>query len=187
MVRVKAEIRAELAKAIQELRTVLDCRVTVQESSITEHQKDLEKSIDSKLAVMENKLRNDPMPGAIGTGINSSWADTVAKEVESKIHEVTADVNVLKQRAEEMQLDKNEYMYQRVTVVKRGRRMIKTELTLYSTKSDVTGFPSLTASVSVCNSLVQLLNQDRSNLSWFLKRKKTSCSTMQKTCRGRKT
>jgi len=95
VVRVKSEIRTELAKAIKEPRTEFDSRITVCETRITDHQQDIQKSIDSKLAVMEDKMRNDSVSGIVGTGSKSSWVDVVSKDVESNIHGVTADVTVL--------------------------------------------------------------------------------------------
>ena len=53
-------------------------------------------------------MRNDSVSGIVGTGSKSSRVDVVSKEVESKMHGVTADVTVLKQQAVEMQMDKDE-------------------------------------------------------------------------------
>jgi len=95
--RAKSEIRTELAKAIKELRAEFDSRITVCETRITDHQQNMQRSTNSMLAVMEDKMRNDSVSGIVGTGSTSSWADVVSKEVESKIHGVTADVTVRKQ------------------------------------------------------------------------------------------
>jgi hypothetical protein len=57
---------------------------------------------------MKNKIRNASAAGLNSEGGKLSWADAVSKEVDSKIHDVTAEVTVLKQQAVEMQMEKDE-------------------------------------------------------------------------------
>jgi hypothetical protein len=108
VVRLKSDIRTVMAKAIRELRNEFDSQITVCETRFTDHQQGAQKSIESKLAVIENKMKNDFVPGIVDTCSKSSWMDAVSKEVESKINEVTAYVTVLKQQVVEIQMDKDE-------------------------------------------------------------------------------
>ncbi len=110
VVRVTSDIRTELATAIKELRCELkqiDSRITAQETRTTNYQHDLQTSIDSKLSVLEDKVRNETVSGVDGAS-SKSWADIVSKEVDSKLHGVTAEMTVLQLQAREMQMDKDE-------------------------------------------------------------------------------
>ena len=105
MVRAKSDIRTELANAIIDLRDEFDSRIAVNEARTTDQQQDLQRSIDSKLAALEYKMRNDSVTGVDGAAGKPSWADVVSQEMETRVHGVTAKVTVLKQQAIEMQMD----------------------------------------------------------------------------------
>ena len=75
LVRVKAEIRAEVSNAFKELKNdihQMDSRLAQCEKGMTECRQELQTSVSVKLTDMEKKLENN-------TG--ASWSDIVAKEV----------------------------------------------------------------------------------------------------------
>ena len=72
VVRLKSDIRTEMAKAIRELRNEFDSRITVCETRFTDHQQGAQKSIESKLAVIENKMKIVFVPGIVDTCSKSS-------------------------------------------------------------------------------------------------------------------
>ena len=102
LVRVKAEIRAEVSNAFKELKNdihQMDSRLAQCEKGMTECRQELQTLVSVKLTDMEKKLENN-------TG--ASWSEMVAKEVSTQMSGVEAEMALLHQQTRTIWEDKEE-------------------------------------------------------------------------------
>lgn len=102
LARTQFDIRSEMTNAIQQLKTDLagvNHRCDEYEKKVEEYKKEMNDMIAEKLPDMVADINNDSTP---------SWSEIVAKEIDTRMSSVSAEVATLQQQTKIIQQDKQE-------------------------------------------------------------------------------